>query len=212
VNIRETEINLSKTILLDIVKNRHYKAEDVASPYASFDPEPLLIKAVSPHVEPNSDGYIVLWDFISTTRARLERLNTKEAKLAFLVNETTWFHEVSHFHDYLCSSAGILAFAYDWIFATSVYQEVKEMRDHGRVPSDSFVKLASQKDPNATSIINLYGNLVMSRIVRFGDIDSITVDLSFRQYDIVWGRFDLPVSRLIPLSQVHRHIGVAGEI
>jgi hypothetical protein len=191
VKIREVEIELSTEIIGDILRNKHYKAEDVGSPYASFDPGALLIRAAPPKIGSNSDGFFTIQDFLTQTRQRLRTLSTKEAKLSLLLNETTWWHELSHFHDYLCTSAGILSFAYDWSATLGIYIALKELRERAWVPTDSFTKLFKEKEPHATRVINLFTNMVVTRIVRFGDFDPIPVDPSFRQYDVVWGLFDI---------------------
>jgi hypothetical protein len=210
MKLRQIEIDLPASHVYDQIRKQYFGLP-YGSVLASFDPQTLLVDALPPRAPHRPDGLIPLDDYMQSLRAGLAARPTPEHQLDFLMAETSFAHEICHFHDCVCSSGGFLAFARDWSLAFSIYVHAKELRKAGWIAADSLLALYQSQDapPQVAEIFNLYCSLMLYRIIGNGDLEWIEVEPETGELDVVWGRFPLG-DRVARLPFFPANMGIEG--
>ena len=186
-HINEQLVDLPASHVYDRIRKTYF-GQPFGSVLASFDPQTFLINAALPRFPHGPSGEILVDDLLDTLRTGIRARTTEQQRFEFLVRETTWLHEICHFHDFACTSAGFITFAAEWNLILSIYSGIKELKKQGWVATNSLV---DEHRKELRELFNLYCNVVVNRIAVFGDLEFIEVEPSNAQYDVVWGQIPL---------------------
>jgi hypothetical protein len=184
MKVEQAEITLPPDTLSRLM-TRKYIQQQYGAVIGSFDPELLIVNAVPPEVSAEEGGFIVWDNYYESVNRRLKKLPSAKDTFEMLLRETVWSHEIVHFHDCVCTPAGISGFIRDWSFIANIYAGLKNLRRGGWHASGPLAT-----DGSAEGVFNLYCNVMLYRLVHNGDIPPFSVPREYGEFDVVWGKIE----------------------
>jgi hypothetical protein len=188
VILSERDIDLPASAVVNRKALRGFSAS-YDSVIASFDPHTLLINALNPHVPVDEQGRTEVEALVEHLSQIMEHYPSPEAKTRFLIKETAFMHEVSHFHDLVCTPMGYALFTREWHILCRILIALQEAAKKGwraQAPMVQGWDLPTL-DVGEGGIFKLYTNIILNRSIFNGDIALQQGDVALCDYDIVWG-------------------------
>lgn len=136
---------------------------------------------------------ITVEDFVDYLRTGVARRSSDAGRLAFLLQETVWVHELRHFHDCVCTRSGIQDFVVMHGYFARILSALIELRLSGevlRAPLAEMVAQGGSQGAPASHLLDLYGSLLLYRALLNGDVPPVDVPADFLDTDVVWLDFE----------------------
>ena len=208
MEVREDEVEFPAQQIFDLFGEAHFeKSYDPG--FASFDPHTFLVRALPPRGPRDAQGRTEVFAFIEYVKKQLQSLSEPQ-RLPFLLQETAWSHEIEHFHDCICTTAGFTAFLREWLFLVSASSGLQQMASDGWLATSRIVEMAGN-DARAMDAFNYYTNLFFYRLVFNGDVPAARLSDNALNYDVVWGRYNLGPSLSFRIPFFPGQVSIDGE-
>lgn len=195
MNLKETEYTVDISAL-----NINFMSYDLNaslsynSANSYFNPYTLTIHSKQPFFVQDSN----IREFISADKvynyynSELSKISDKNEKALFLIRETTWQHEVRHFHDCFCTRVGINDFLFTQFMFGNILSQLLNIKEEGRIINQPLFKILYQKGKNFSNelpelkIFEILNTFKLYKAFFNGDIGDIFVPYDYSENDIVW--------------------------
>ncbi|WP_350291094.1 hypothetical protein [uncultured Croceitalea sp.] len=130
--------------------------------------------------------------FIEDFRNYESSNKTFTQKLNFLLKQSTWMHEVRHFHDCFATSTGIYDFIKTVSFIDEILKELKSLKDDGQFLKEPLSKTfiddnkATDYFKKVNRLLQLCYNMKIYKTLFNGDLPAETAEKDLLKNDIVW--------------------------
>jgi hypothetical protein len=156
---------------------------------ASFDASTLLIRAFPMHVPYDSGGCVDYEEMIAYLSTGMKLRSSPEYRFWFLIRETSVLHEISHFHDLVCTPVGSLVFLHDWARTYGICTfALRIINERGSPLCSSLLDVAIENvGSDAHLLISACAKFQIEKRIINGDLPILKVDRDFTDFDVVWG-------------------------
>lgn len=147
-------------------------------------------------------------DLLEHLREGLKELRTEREQLLYLIHSTAWIHEVRHFHDCLCTRAGIHDFVVTMGYLERIFEHLAALRERGEFLKEPLAYTVRRAEMESSSsehveivaeLLNIYGSLSLYRTLHNGDIPPMEGSSDLLDSEVVWLDWETPDGKLLSL-------------